>query len=165
MQIKDEAGKFRHDNFRAMHESFKAATEKAPKEEGGRASGRWGNQRGRGRGRGGRGRGGGPQMAGRRDQGDITADISKILKMIKQRSLEPVIIFSFARRYSPTAAFPPLIAVARQSKRTEVKNAWMSMQFGIYSQCVSLAAWDGMRHCLYRFHECAYVARPWHAQR
>ena len=112
VQIKDEAGKFRHDNFRAMHESFKAAAEKAPKEEAGRAGGRWGSQRGRGRGRGGRGRGGAHQMAGRRDQGDIAADISKILKMIKQRSLEPVIIFSFARRYSPTPAFLPLIAVA-----------------------------------------------------
>ena len=116
-----------------MHESFKAAAEKAPKEEGQRAGGRWGAQRGRGRGRGGRGRGGALQMSGRRDQGDIAADISKILKMIKQRSLEPVIIFSFARRYSPTAPTPPLIAVARQSNRirTAVEHVWMSGQFGI----------------------------------
>lgn len=88
---------FRAENFDQMRATFgdKAATE----EQNGTVNGggRWGRGRGRGRGgRGGRGRGGG---RGNQDSGDISADIIKILRMVKQRQLEPVIIFSFARRY------------------------------------------------------------------
>lgn len=53
------------------------------------------SQRCRGRG-GGRGEGrGGP---GRGDKGDIAGNIYKIIKMIKEKNLEPVIVFSFSRR-------------------------------------------------------------------
>ena len=49
--------------------------------------------RGRGGGRG-EGRGG----AGKGDKGDIAGNIYKIIKMIKEKNLEPVIVFSFSRR-------------------------------------------------------------------
>lgn len=91
MQIKDESMTFRADNFDQMHASFATrAQEAGAGEAGGRGGGR---ARGRGRGRGGRGRG-----SNRPDTGDLGADIIKILKMIKLRQLEPVIVFSFARR-------------------------------------------------------------------
>ena len=94
---------FRADNFDQMHASFiTRAQEAGAGEAGGRGGGRG---RGRGRGRGGRGRGG-----NKTDTGDVAADIMKILKMIKQRQLEPVIVFSFARRSaSITASMPGLI--------------------------------------------------------
>lgn len=98
LQIKDEAMNFRADNFEQMHATFgsRALAEDPAAGEGGG----WSQGRGRGRGRGqGRGRGRGRmQGGGKQDQGDIAADITKILQMIKQRQLEPVIVFSFARR-------------------------------------------------------------------
>ena len=90
MQIKDESMTFRADNFDQMHASFISRAQEAGTGEAGRGGGRG---RGRGRGRGGRGRG-----TNKPDSGDLAADIIKILKMIKQRQLEPVIVFSFARR-------------------------------------------------------------------
>ena len=48
-----------------------------------------GRSGGRGEGRGGPGRG---------DKGDIAGNIYKIIKMIKEKNLEPVIVFSFSRR-------------------------------------------------------------------
>lgn len=48
-----------------------------------------------------RGRGGGRGGGGRGDKGkgDTAAHIYKIVKMIKDRNFEPVIVFSFSRRY------------------------------------------------------------------
>ena len=96
VQIKDENMTFRADNFSQMQTAFGANArqeEQAAADERGRGAGR-GRSRGRGRGRG-RGQG-----AAKQDQGDVAADITKILKMVKMRKLEPVIIFSFARRYA-----------------------------------------------------------------
>ena len=50
-----------------------------------------------GRGRGG-GRGAGRNGPGSGDKGDIAGNIYKIIKMIKEKNLEPVIVFSFSRR-------------------------------------------------------------------
>lgn len=50
-----------------------------------------------GRGRGG-GRGAGRSGPGSGDKGDIAGNIYKIIKMIKEKNLEPVIVFSFSRR-------------------------------------------------------------------
>lgn len=96
MQIKDEAMNFKAENFDEMHATFKQRGQgvASKPETGGRLG------RGRGRfGRGGRGgRGGRSQQAGKQEQGEVAADITKILTMVKKRSLEPVIVFSFARR-------------------------------------------------------------------
>ena len=92
MQIKDEAANFKADNFDEMHSTFKERADTAKSEGGGRFG------RGRGRfGRGGRG-GRGPPTGGKQDKAGVAADIVKILTMVKKRSLEPVIVFSFARR-------------------------------------------------------------------
>ena len=51
-------------------------------------------------GRGGRGRGGrGDGDADRRNAGgDLGADVIKLLKLIKQREIQPVIVFAFSRK-------------------------------------------------------------------
>ena len=61
-----------------------------------------------GRGGGGRGRGGG-RGEGDADGkgaggGDLGADVIKLLKLIKQREIQPVIVFAFSRKC--TAAVP-----------------------------------------------------------
>ena len=105
LQIKDEKNNFKAENFKVMQDSIKekAGKEKEAAEKEGNMNGRAGG-RGRGRGAWGRGRGGGRDRGRtaarvKQDTGQVSEDIVKILKMAKARKLEPVIVFSFARRF------------------------------------------------------------------
>lgn len=65
---------------------------------------------GGGGGRGGRGRSGGGRDGGRgggKGDGDLGTDIYKILRLVKDKHFEPVIVFSFSRKCAlPSCALP-----------------------------------------------------------
>lgn len=120
--IKDERGVFRSDNFRSMRSGFEAAKER----EGERPQKRRaGGRGGRGGGRGADGNqalgsaaatpvGAGPGSTGGREEGDgdvrrelstkrpskgdMVDGIARVVKLIKDRNLDPAIVFSFSRR-------------------------------------------------------------------
>ncbi|KAK9798903.1 hypothetical protein WJX73_005375 [Symbiochloris irregularis] len=127
--IMDEAGRFKDENFKAMRASTEAAAAAAeaaeassPSMANGTSSPR--GRGGRGRGRGGRGdswgRGRGGGRGGPEDNGkgqDVASDLFKIIKLIKERSYDPVIVFSFSRR--ETEMYARIIVEGQQKRGTE----------------------------------------------
>ncbi|EIE19880.1 HUA enhancer 2 [Coccomyxa subellipsoidea C-169] len=96
--VLDEKGNFKDENFSKLRSEVapETAADDAPSTSGRGAEngGRGGRGRGRGRNSGGRSGGG----RGDKGKGDTAAHIYKIVKMIKDRNFEPVIVFSFSRR-------------------------------------------------------------------
>jgi superfamily II RNA helicase len=56
------------------------------------------------------------------DKGDIAGNIYKIIKMIKDKSLEPVIVFSFSRRRVQTHIIMSTLAADRTQQRSSARS-------------------------------------------
>ena len=79
--------------------------------------------RGRGRGRGGRGGRGGGRGGGADDNPksqDVASDLFKIIKLIKERNYDPVIVFSFSRRCAG--------GVGANVHRQQIDTVWSSCE-------------------------------------
>ena len=100
MQIKDEKNNFRAENFKIMARLLQAEGQKRRRQLQRRRGATLAGAEAVGGGEGGAG-GGRSGPSGRQDTEKVSNDIVKILKMVKQKKLEPVICFSFARRSVP----------------------------------------------------------------
>ena len=56
------------------------------------------------------------------DKGDLAGNIYKIIKMIKDKSLEPVIVFSFSRRRVQSQNIILLLAADRTQQRSSSRS-------------------------------------------